>query len=99
MVFLLFCKKDVVVDNSVFVDFLKGYLIEVMLCIVEKIDDFCDFLFVGICVYIVYIEGILIEDMVVIVVCLWDEGFDLMLYFFVCIIKDVVIFEEWVNWY
>lgn len=47
MVFLNFKKKiefGIVVMLEVEV-FLDGYFIEVMLCIVEKVEDFCDLLF------------------------------------------------------
>lgn len=52
---------------SVVFGLLQGYLIEVMLRIVVKVDSFCDVLLQGMLVYIVYFEGMLFDDMFVMV--------------------------------
>lgn len=78
---------------------LDGFSIEVMPRTAEKIESFRELLPQGTRVYIAYIEGTSIEDMVATAARLSAEGFNPMPHFPARIIENKAMLEDWLTRY
>tara|TARA_B100001996_G_scaffold380504_1_gene368053 strand:+ start:65 stop:919 length:855 start_codon:yes stop_codon:yes gene_type:complete len=85
--------------NEAVKNFLTGYSIEVTPRVVSNIDNFSDILPKGTLVYIAYIEGTPIEDMVNTAKQLNENGFIAMPHFPARIIKDKNNLSDWISKY
>ncbi len=78
---------------------LDGYSIEVMPRTAAKIENFREFLPVGMRVYIAHIDGTTIEDMVATAKRLTDDGYAVMPHVPARLIRDRAILEDWISRY
>ena len=79
--------------------FLQAYSIEIMPRTAEKVEDFTALLPKGTRVYIAYIEGTPIQDMVATAKRLANDGYPVMPHFPARIIKDKANLDNWIAMY
>ncbi len=92
-------RADEKAERASFGALLDGYSIEVMPRTAAKIENFREFLPVGMRVYIAHIDGTPIEDMVSTAKRLTDDGYAVMPHVPARLIRDKAMLEDWISRY